>query len=89
MKIKNLILSIIMAVSAVTAQGHIVKQDLLMKTINLNELKQLIKEYASSNIIAPLFVFGESHWDGRSDLSEEDFNKYFHNQLMDYINSKD
>ena len=24
-----------------------------------------------------------------ADLSEEDFNKYFHNQLMDYINSKD
>ena len=24
-----------------------------------------------------------------NDISEEDFNKYFHNQLMDYINSKD
>ena len=24
-----------------------------------------------------------------AELSEEDFNKYFHNQLMDYINSKD
>lgn len=24
-----------------------------------------------------------------TELSEEDFNKYFHNQLMDYINSKD
>lgn len=42
-----------------------------MKTINLNELKQLIKEYASSNIIAPLFVFGESHWDGRWEAVRE------------------
>ena len=36
-----------------------------MKTIDSNELKQLIKEYVSSDVTSPLFVFGENHEDNR------------------------
>ena len=42
-----------------------------MKAIGLEELKQLIMTYATSNITFPLFVFGESHEDKRWKLTKK------------------
>lgn len=36
-----------------------------MRQVNIQELEELIKEYVSSEVTRPLFVFGESHRDGR------------------------
>ena len=49
----------------------ILKQDLYMKTINVEDLVSLINDYANAPVDKPLFVFGERYDDGRWQILEK------------------